>query len=154
MVKLLALVFCFSLNTQAALFNVQQQVGTWTPTLSGTTLAGAGTYSIQQGQYIKTGKMVWVAAYISITNHSGTGNFVLGGLPFTSVSTANHYSTCAIGYVNNLTTVANSTPAIYVNPGATSMELTYVLDAGGAAGAVAVDTSFGMMFSCTYQAAN
>jgi len=61
--------------------------GTWTPTLVGFTTAGDYTLTPASGSatYVKIGKIVHVAARVTITeNSSGTGVAQFGGLPFTS----------------------------------------------------------------------
>ena len=61
--------------------------GTWTPTLVGFTTAGDYTVTPTSGSatYVKIGKIVHVAARITITeNSAGTGVAQFGGLPFTS----------------------------------------------------------------------
>ncbi len=56
---------------------------TWTPTLTGLSSAGTTTYVIQTGYYIQNGNMIWVYGEIAISAATGTGNAVIGGLPFT-----------------------------------------------------------------------
>lgn len=55
---------------------------TFTPTIVGTTAAGAGTYTLQQGRYTKIGRQVTFDCEVTWTAHTGTGNMKLGGLPF------------------------------------------------------------------------
>jgi hypothetical protein len=57
-------------------------VNSWTPTLVGESTAGTTTYSTQQGQYIKIGKLVWIFFEVSITAATGTGNANIANLPF------------------------------------------------------------------------
>lgn len=56
--------------------------GTWTPTVIGTTVAGTGAYSQNDGLYVKIGKFVWVSCQIVQTAHTGTGNMRITGMPF------------------------------------------------------------------------
>jgi hypothetical protein len=65
--------------------------GTWTPTITGGTAAGTTTYTTQFGQYTRVGNMVFVEATIIITAATGTGNAVIGGLPFTVRNIANYF---------------------------------------------------------------
>jgi hypothetical protein len=62
--------------------------GTWTPTIVGSTTAGAFTYSVNQGTYTKVGDLVTVnsAIYVTATATSPVGNVSIYGLPF-SIST-------------------------------------------------------------------
>lgn len=60
--------------------------GTFTPTIIGTTTAGTGTYTSNDGFYVKIGKLVWVGIQIAMTAHTGTGNMRVSGLPFSNAS--------------------------------------------------------------------
>jgi hypothetical protein len=73
--------------------------GSWTPALKGTFSNPTGTATSQNtGQYTKIGNMVMFRcnfAYNSISG--GSGQLVLGDLPFTAVSSINWY-TVSLGY--------------------------------------------------------
>ena len=58
--------------------------GTFTPTIAGLTTAGANTYSVQTGNYLKMGKLVFIAIYISLSAKDSAmeGNTIINGLPF------------------------------------------------------------------------
>ena len=59
------------------------EIGTWTPALSGSTVAGTFVTSILEGKYYKIGKLTYVQGRIRITSITdATGNLVIGGLPF------------------------------------------------------------------------
>lgn len=58
-------------------------VGTFTPTIAGTTTAGVGVYSNQIGKYTVLGNMVHIYMFITWSAHTGTGNLKISGLPFT-----------------------------------------------------------------------
>lgn len=62
--------------------------GTFTPVLSGTTAAGAGTYSVQTGGYTKIGNRVFIDIGLTWSAHTGTGNMIITGLPFTAGANA------------------------------------------------------------------
>jgi hypothetical protein len=57
--------------------------GTFTPSLKGTTTAGAFTYHSQLGQYTVTGNMVNVQIYLKINaiTTAASGDLILAGLP-------------------------------------------------------------------------
>lgn len=57
-------------------------VGTWTPTVVGGSTAGTTTYTLQTGNYIKIGRLVFLSFRIDITAATGTGAALFGGLPF------------------------------------------------------------------------
>ena len=68
--------------------------GTWTPSIGGNT-----TYNIQQGTYVRVGRLVMINYYISIDNH-GTGSArTVSGLPFTAAATTGGG---AVAYFANL----------------------------------------------------
>lgn len=58
--------------------------GTFTPIVQGTTTAGSGTYTGQTGTYQIDGKWVLFDIAVSWTAHTGTGNIIVTGLPFTN----------------------------------------------------------------------
>lgn len=76
---------------------VTQSISTWTPTLVFATTQGTQTYTTRTGNYIKHGNLVQAFFSITISNiGTGAGNFSLGGLPFTSTSTAGTVGTLSI----------------------------------------------------------
>lgn len=56
--------------------------GTFTPVVYGSTTAGVGTYASQVGKYTKVGNLVTISCVVVLTNHTGTGNMRISGLPF------------------------------------------------------------------------
>ena len=62
---------------------VQYTESTWTPTIIGSTTAGTGTYTTQAGIYVRVGNMVYISGTVIWTAHTGTGNMLIAGLPFT-----------------------------------------------------------------------
>lgn len=60
--------------------------GTFTPTIAGSTSAGTCTYTTQYGNYQKTGNVVNFQINVGWTSHTGTGNILIQGLPFTSIN--------------------------------------------------------------------
>lgn len=57
--------------------------GTFTPTMTGGSVTGVTTYSSQNGYYIRVGNLVQIQISLVGTAATGTGNAVIGGLPFT-----------------------------------------------------------------------
>jgi hypothetical protein len=109
--------------------------GTFTPTIIGTTTAGAGTYSVQLGQYTKIGNVVEFALRVGWTAHTGTGNMAVTGLPFVAA----FQSSCNTMH-SNLTLNANSVIQSYISSGGSRVDLAQVVAGGGAAQDVALDT--------------
>lgn len=71
--------------------------GSWTPVITGSTVAGVGTYTTQTGFYTRIGNLVFLSGTVTWTAHTGTGNMTITGLPFTSRNVAGyHYDLIAI----------------------------------------------------------
>jgi hypothetical protein len=142
--------------TQSASTNVNTlddyEEGTFTPTIIGTTSAGTGTYSAnsQIGRYTKIGNRVYFTIYLVWTAHTGTGNIRVTGLPFTSIATTNTYNAVAIWNANIALTALNLLTA-YVNVNAITIEIQQYPTGGGAAAAVAMDTSGAIMLTGHYE---
>lgn len=77
--------------------------GTFTPTAVGGSTAGAGTYTIQIGRYIKVGNFVTINYQILWSAHTGTGEARLSSMPFT-VKTLTNYAPTGGGYYLNVAT--------------------------------------------------
>lgn len=60
----------------------------FTPTISGTTTAGVGTYTSQDGSYVKVGNIVNFELDIGWTAHTGTGNILVNGFPYASANSS------------------------------------------------------------------
>ena len=77
--------------------------GTWTPTITGSSVSGSQTYGTRHGGYTKIGRQVTLNFFVALTA-KGTisGNIYLSGYPFTSSSTANdvRYGRNIIGFEN------------------------------------------------------
>jgi hypothetical protein len=122
--------------------------GTWTPAIAGTTLAGAGTYSVQVGRYTKIGNTVTVHLNLTWSAHTGTGNMTISGLPFTSANVTNLNPT-TVAYANNLT--ITGIPVVLVTANATTGTINSVNN--GTAAALAMDTAATFTATITYQTA-
>jgi len=61
------------------------EVGTFTPTVVGSTSAGTATYGGQSGRYTKIGNRVLFSISLDYSGHTGTGDMRISGLPFTAV---------------------------------------------------------------------
>jgi hypothetical protein len=118
--------------------------GTFTPTVSGTATAGEGTYSSQVGTYTKIGRMVMFNATLVWSAHTGTGNMILTGLPFTIVAGGSMSFR-----VTSLTFPATLIQGFFAG-GGTSVTIETVATGAGAA-ALAIDTAAGMQLSGVYQ---
>jgi hypothetical protein len=127
--------------------------GTWTPTVSGSTTAGVGTYNATVGRYAKVGCVVTVQAYINLASHTGAGNLLLTGLPFTQRNVGDLYGSISIGYLQNLALTANNIATGFGTFNTTNINVNQYPTGGGATNAVPLDTTFTIMYSYTYLAA-
>lgn len=82
---------CINCTSSPAGSLSQYTEGTWTPAIAGSTAAGVGTYTLQTGSYTRIGNMVFFSGTVTWTAHTGTGNMLVTGLPFTSRNTANYH---------------------------------------------------------------
>jgi hypothetical protein len=127
--------------------------GTFTPTINGSTLAGAGTYADQHGTYVKVGEVCHFQIYLAWTAHTGTGNMNVTGLPFTVESGADGYSAASIWSTSLLwTATAGEVPQAYTNQGTVQIVLKVMKPAtGGAQADVPIDTAGSLILSGTYR---
>lgn len=114
--------------------------GTFTPTISGSSSAGAGTYSVQQGRYTKVGNMVYVTAVMTWSAHTGTGNMRLSGLPFTVLSVASLEPPLSI-LASQVALTANNVLGATFRQGATYAEVLQYPTGGGGLADVPIDTA-------------
>jgi hypothetical protein len=125
--------------------------GTFTPTISGQTTAGVGTYTSQTGLYTKVGSLVTVQIFLAITAHTGTGNILITNLPFTTNAGTNAAAT--IGYLNDCTLTASNYPLAFLALNATHILLAQSPVGGGSLDQVAMDQNFGIIITATYRSA-
>lgn len=83
----------------------------WTPTLIGSTVAGAQTYVSQVGTYCKVGRLVHIQGRVEISAKDGAiaGDLRIGGVPFAPSALANNYGSLAIALYSGLTLGAGRT---------------------------------------------
>lgn len=124
--------------------------GTFTPTIFGTSATGTGTYLTQVGRYTKVGNRVHYQLYTTWSAHTGTGNFRIGGLPFTSSSASNSYSAATL-WSDNITLTTSHIMIGYVNPNSTTIVIESYAAGGGPSTNVPVDTSGGIMAQGSYE---
>jgi hypothetical protein len=112
--------------------------GTWTPVAIGTTTAGTGTYSVQQGRYTKIGRVCYFQMTLGWSAHTGTGNLSFGGLPFTSLSGAEGQSAATLGYNEGLS--FTNQPILYIAANNTIINPRQTTT-GGVISSIPMDTS-------------
>ena len=96
--------------------------GMFTPTASGNSTSGVGTYTKQFGRYTKIGNRVFFNLVLGWSAHTGTGSVKITGLPFTANATAYNYSATAV-YNDGLAVGAGNQLCAYVTVGSTQVDL-------------------------------
>ena len=143
----------FSANTNAAGMTSEilddYEEGTFTPTIVGTTVAGAGTYTTQVGTYTKIGRLVNFQIYLNWSAHTGTGDMNIGGLPVTSANTADVIHPVSF-YHTTLTLSTSNILLGFININSTSITLRETPTGTSLAAAVAIDTAALVMASGSY----
>ncbi len=76
-------------GTSSAITRYDEQQ-TWTPVVVGGTVAGVGTYTLQSGYYTRIGNMIFATFRVSWSAHTGTGDMLINGFPFTCRNSANY----------------------------------------------------------------
>lgn len=134
----------FGADTAAANSIHDYEYGSWTPVYAATGgVYGTLTYTVQTGQYVKIGRMVFVQFYINYTFGSVGGNFRVGGLPYS----ANSYGAGAVMIGNHALDASKSYVLHTSNDSYLYLYGTQHNTAWASAGADASATIIG---SCTY----
>jgi hypothetical protein len=123
------------------------QQGTWTPVIFGTTAAGVGTYTTQQGTYTKQGNIVFIDYNIDWTAHTGTGLMKMSGFPFTASGV--EPQSISLVAPNSLTVVGN---VVMLTLGGTTDAL-FQYNENGITGNVAMDPAANLRCSGFYRTA-
>lgn len=138
------------LQTGQNLFQNDISSGTFTPVVIGTTTAGTGTYTSQIGRYQLIGNRCHFQIYLSWSAHTGTGNMRLDGLPFTSNTTTNTFSSVPTWQNNIALTASNVLQAIILN-NSTQIALYQYAAGGGSTSLVPVDTAGDIAISGSFE---
>jgi len=111
----------------------------FTPTVVGTTTAGAGTYTTQTGWYQRIGDVVYFSVNLTWTAHTGTGNLRIDGLPI--ASSANNGITQLSGNFQNIVLTAGNYGIAAITASSSSISLVQSPTGGGGNTAIAMDTA-------------
>lgn len=81
-------------------------MGSWTPTIKGSTTTGNNNYSVQQGGYIKFKNLVYASFRVEMSAKDGAmaGNAMVSGFPFTAAGALGFMS----GAISDMTNWATS----------------------------------------------
>lgn len=124
--------------------------GTWSPVVSGATVAGTYTPGTAQASYVKVGKLVSVQGYVSWSAHTGSGSIYLS-LPFTS---SDKYAAVSLGEVNGIADLGSGNiPMGYVLVNSAVMVLTKkdIINTPTIASGLEIGASGAVLFSATYR---
>jgi hypothetical protein len=124
--------------------------GTFTPAIIGTTTAGAGTYSAQNGTYTKVGRAVSFQLYLQWSAHTGTGSMRVANLPFATSGAAFTYTAVAVGFFSGIALSAGYILTAYTEPSSTQITLIQTPVGGGNDIPVPIDAIAGIILSATY----
>ena len=129
--------------------------GTFTPRIDGLTTAGAGTYTTQIGRYTKIGNRVTVDITLVWTAHTGTGDMIVEGLPFTSITVAGNFTVVTLAFSSwtfNPTAIVEAIPNGIILSNTTAIALR-VVASNTVAQTIAIDTVATLRCSATYEVA-
>lgn len=126
--------------------------GTWTPSIDSSG-GGAATGLTSSGSYTKIGNRVFVEGTATWTGHTGSGNFRVGGLPFTVASGVAHYGGMRVLDTTNISATAGYIAVIQAAQGTSQAFGNQVPVGGGSTLALPLDTAGTIYFNFDYQAA-
>ena len=112
----------FNGDTAAANALDDYEEGSWTPVFQGTGSNPTVSYTIQVGRYVKVGTVITVSCRLRTASVTGgSGNLLIGGLPFAAVNVTALAHSGSIGYSSLYTTVAPQTAHLAANGTQASM---------------------------------
>ncbi len=117
-------------------------VGTWTPTLIGST-GGSATLTVAVGSYVQIGTWWQANAVVTASSVAGlTGNAQMGGLPWTQKNTANDFGQCSVTQYSNINGSSSTlVTGGQISPNASVATLVRTFDADGQPAAAAAVTT-------------
>ena len=124
--------------------------GTWVPTIEGQTTAGTGTYSKQKGIYTRTGNLVACMGRVHLSAHTGTGNMVIAGLPFTQNNFQESVVQESVGAVMTTDLAYTKQQILLLGTNNTRVIRFYEFGPSTSASPVPMDTDFHTFFQFTY----
>ena len=124
--------------------------GTFTPAVAGSTTAGTGTYVTRSGRYTKTGNRVYYQIWMEYSGHTGTGDFTVTGLPFTTNSTVYSWNPVII-YTSGIAFTASHFTQGFVERNSTIVYVQSCPTGGGAAASVPMDPAGSIMLGGHYE---
>jgi len=123
--------------------------GTFTPLVEGTTTSGSATYTTRVAKYTKVGNIVHFNIFIRWQSGTGSGPFIITGLPFTSVGSSYH-SAVTIGWMNDYDYTNGKIPRAYVPSSISRINFEESTDNGGSTN-LNYDSQAGLILSGSYE---
>jgi hypothetical protein len=136
----------FGSDTAAANALDDYEEGIFTPTAFGETTAGTTTYVVQQGTYEKIGRFVHVEVSLQVSNMTGTGKLLLGGLPFTMAAAPD----AVAGTVGKVASLTFSGQLGLMGLGGQTFSRVIGISTGSVYTQQDVDTAFEFTYSISY----
>lgn len=115
--------------------------GQFTPTVSGTSTAGAATYTERAGSYVRVGDVMHIQISLAWSAHTGTGNIQISGLPEPTQASTYGYAAFSVIYSGLMVGSGLQLGASFETDNSTTIRLYACDPAGGAIASVAMDTS-------------
>lgn len=115
--------------------------GTFTPVIVGSTTSGSGTYTSNEGSYVKVGRQVTIELRVIWTAHTGAGQLQITGLPY---SIGGGVDLVTSPYINNMTLTGKS---VFINSGA---NLGMYQENNGVSSSVSIQSSGTILIMVTY----
>ena len=123
--------------------------GTWTPVAAGDSSSGSASYSIQSGDYVKIGKMVYIRGRVGYSSGTGSGDLIINGLPYSSPSAK--YAFLGLNFRDGLTISSGKTAYAFVMPSTATVQIIEIGTGTSATDGVAYDSAVtDMSFSGFY----
>lgn len=135
-----------TLFTGGTVFNDARNLN-FTPVVAGSSAAGTATYTTQQGVARKRGTTVSFDISLVYTGHTGTGNLLITGLPFTSKNQSGYISVCNV--MSASLTFSNQLTG-YISSNVTQINLA-TQASGSALADLAIDAAATIYVSGTYE---
>lgn len=124
---------------------------TFTPTIKGQTSAGSGTYTTQSGRFQLVGNRCFFELSVVWTAHTGTGNMLVDGLPYTAHASA---ITAPLAIVYDAIAVASGKElGAAIFPGSTQIRMYAMDQAGGILNQLAIEGAGGLYLSGHFEIA-
>ena len=135
-------------TTGSELFSEYEE-GTFENTIEGGTSAGTCNYVLRLGRYTRVGDQVHFNIQTVFNTHTGTGDFVIGGLPF-AVSTASGGLIASVAVYGTAMTFSNQLSARLM-PGTSTIKLVDFSSGAASFAYLPIKTSGGIFISGTYE---